>query len=140
MSYSSWFQSHGDKHKKIIDKLQHLTDDELIQYFRFENMVKNEPDFCPLYAENKKCHENKELNCYFCACPNFRFKDEGFKKQENKTLFSRCNISSKDGSQYISDDAIHQNCAGCFVPHSESYIKKNFTRNWFDAMKKVNNN
>ena len=140
MSYSSWFQAHGEKHKKIIDKLTHLSDDELIAYFRFDNMVKNEPDFCPLYEKNKKCHDNEALNCYFCACPNFRFKDDGFEQQEEKTLFSTCGIASKDGAQYISDDAIHQNCAGCFVPHSEAYIKKHFTRNWFEAMSKVDNN
>ena len=139
MSYGSWFQEHGEKHKKIIEKLSHLSDDELIRYFRFDNMVQKEPEFCPLYAENKKCHDNKELNCYFCACPNFRFNDKGFEKQENRTLFSTCNIESKDGSQYISDSAIHQNCAACFVPHSESYIKKYFTRNWFKAMYKVDN-
>jgi len=138
MSYSSWFQAHGEKHKKIIDKLSHLNDDELIKYFRFDNMVKEEADFCPLYAKNKKCHDNEELNCYFCACPNFRFKDEGFETIEERTLFSTCGIDSKDGSQYISDTAIHQNCAGCFVPHSEAYIKKHFTRDWFEAMSKVN--
>ena len=47
MSYGSWFQEHGEKHKKIIEKLAHLSDDELIEYFRFDNMVKKEPDFCP---------------------------------------------------------------------------------------------
>jgi len=137
MSYSSWFKAHGEKHKEIIKKLSQLNDDEVIAYFRFDNMVQNEPDFCPLYADNKKCHDNKELNCYFCACPNFRFKDEGIKQIENKTLFSICHIKSKDGAQYISDDAIHQNCAGCFVPHSEAYIKKHFTRDWFEAMDQV---
>jgi len=140
MSYSSWFQAHGEKQKKIIEKLQHLNDDELIEYFRFDNMVKKEFNFCPLYAKNKKCHDNKELNCYFCACPNFRFKDDGFAKVKKQTLFSICGIDSKDGSQYISADAIHQNCAGCFVPHSESYIKKYFTRDWFEAMSKVDKN
>ena len=140
MSYSSWFQAHGEKHKQIIEKLTHLSDDELIEYFRFDNMVQNEPDFCPLYAKNKKCHDNDELNCYFCACPNFRFNEDGFEQQEERTLFSTCGIESKDGAQYISDSAIHQNCAGCFVPHSESYIKKYFTRDWFEAMSKVNKN
>ncbi len=140
MSYESWFQEHGKKHKKIIEKLSHLSDDELIEYFRFDNMVQKEPDFCPLYQENRKCHDNEALNCYFCACPNFRFKDKGFKQIEEKTLFSTCNIDSKDGSKYISEDAIHQNCSGCFVPHSESYIRKYFTRDWFKSMSKVNNN
>jgi len=140
MSYALWFEEHGKKHKKIINKLQHLTDEALIRYFRFDNMVKNEPEFCPLYKEKKMCHENKELNCYFCACPNFRFKDDGFEQIEKKVLFSTCGIDSKDGSQYIMEDAIHQNCAGCFVPHSEAYIRKYFTRNWFKAMNKVNKN
>ena len=140
MSYSSWFQAHGEKHKKIIDKLKDLTTDEIIQYFRFDNMVKNELNFCPLYKDNKKCHDNEALNCYFCACPNFRFKDEGFEKKGNQTLFSYCDINSKDGSEYKSDNAIHQNCAGCFVPHSESYVKKYFTLDWFKAMKSVAKN
>ena len=138
MSYGSWFKEHGKKHREIIERLSHLSDDELIEYFRFDNMVKNEPKFCPLYAKNQKCHNIKELNCYLCACPNFRFNDNGFKKIGAKTLFSICSIDSKDGVQYISKEAIHQNCAGCFVPHSEIYIKKHFSRDWFEVMKKVN--
>ena len=137
MGYLSWLQAHGEKHKAIIDKLTTLSDNEVIAYFKFENMVEKEPDFCPLYKENKKCHDMKELNCYLCACPNFRFDDKGFKKVENKTLYSTCNIESKDGSQYISDDAIHQNCAGCGVPHHETYIQKVFSRDWVKVMKEV---
>ena len=137
MSYKKWFQTHGEKHKKILNKLIHLSDDEVIAYFRFENMVQNEPDFCPLYKENKKCHDNDELNCYLCACPNFRFKDDGLRKENVKTLFSTCHIESKDGAQYISDDAIHQDCSACFIPHQESYIKKFFSRDWFEVMKHV---
>ncbi|HIP51520.1 MAG TPA: hypothetical protein EYG94_05450, partial [Campylobacterales bacterium] len=63
MSYIKWYTEHGEKHKVIMDKLTHLSDDEVIAYFRFDNMVKNEPDFCPLYKDNKKCHDLKELNC-----------------------------------------------------------------------------
>ena len=118
-------------------KLTHLSDEEVIAYFRFENMVEKEPDFCPLYADNKKCHNMQALNCYLCACPNFRFDDHGFKQIEEKTLYSTCDIDSKDGSQYISDDAIHQNCAECGVPHREAYIKKVFNRDWFGVMKSV---
>ena len=80
MSYKSWFLEHGNKHKAIMAKLTHLSDEEVIAYFRFENMVEKEPDFCPLYADNKKCHDMQALNCYLCACPNFRFDDKGFKK------------------------------------------------------------
>ena len=137
MSYSSWFEAHGDKHRAIMRKLEHLSDDEVISYFRFENMVQKEPDFCPLYAKKRKCHDIEELNCYLCACPNFRFKEDGFKSEEGKTLFSYCGINSKDGARYESEDTIHQNCAGCLVPHHETYIKKHFSRDWFEIMKDV---
>lgn len=65
---------------KCNEKLEGNTKQEIIEYFRFENMVKNEPDFCPLYKDNKKCHDMEDLNCYLCACPHFRFDDNGFKK------------------------------------------------------------
>ncbi len=137
MSYKSWFDAHAKKHKKIVDKLAHLSDDALIDYFDFDNMVIHERDFCPLYQENKKCHDMENLNCYLCACPNFRFDDNSQVKQDGKTLFSTCAIDSKDGDQYIGEDAIHQNCAGCQVPHHKSYIKKHFSRDWLKIMKKV---
>lgn len=80
----------------------------------------------------------EDLNCYLCACPNFRFKMEGFEKTpDGKTLFSVCNIKSRDGSQYIGKDYIHQNCSGCIVPHREKYIKNHFNRSWFEVMKDV---
>jgi len=139
MSYARWFKEHGEKHKEIIRRLEHLSDDELIHYFRFENMVKHEPNFCPLYKDNKKCHTLEELNCYLCACPNFRFDDKGFKQEEHKTLFSYCNIDSNEGDQFKTEDAIHQNCAGCGIPHHESYIKKHFSRDWFQIMRHVPN-
>lgn len=121
MTYNSWLESHTIKHKKIMDKLTDLSDDEVIEYFRFENMVENELDFCPLYKDNTKCHEMENLNCYLCACPHFRV---GEKK-------SYCDINSKDGGSIVANDGyIHQDCSKCCVPHHQSYIKKNFNRNW----------
>lgn len=137
MSYKKWFDAHAQKHKAIMEKLTHLSDEEVIKYFRFENMVQHESEFCPLYAENKKCHDTAELNCYLCACPNFRFNDAGFSLEEGKTLFSTCSIESPDGDRYVSESAIHQNCAGCIVPHRESYIRKVFDRDWLKIMKEV---
>ncbi|MEA1954198.1 MAG: hypothetical protein U9O24_07375 [Campylobacterota bacterium] len=137
MSYSQWFSEHGEKHKVIVDKLKHLSDDEIIRYFRFENMVAKEPDFCPLYQENKKCHEIELLNCYFCACPNFRFNDNGIEIKKEKTVYSVCSIDSKDGTTFQSKEAIHQNCSSCLVPHQETYIKKYFLRDWLEVMNKV---
>lgn len=137
MTYNEWFETHAQKHAAIMNKLTHLSDQEVIEYFRFENMVQHEKDFCPLYAENKKCHDTKELNCYLCACPNFRFKDDGIEAQGEKILYSTCSIESPDGDQYKTDTAIHQNCSGCLVPHRESYITKVFHRNWRTIMSEV---
>lgn len=138
MTYEEWFLKQGELHKNVMKKLTNKSIDEIIEYFKFENMVKNEPDFCPLYKDNKKCHDMENLNCYLCACPNFRFKDEGFSKTEDgKTLYSVCSINSKDGDQYIGEDYIHQNCSGCVVPHRAKYIKNHFNTNWFEVMKDV---
>jgi hypothetical protein len=137
MGYSDWFEAHGQKHAHIMQKLKDKSDAEVIAYFRFENMVEKEPDFCPLYKEPKKCHEIEDLNCYLCACPNFRFDDKGFKEVKGKYLKSYCAIDSKDGAIFEGKDAIHQNCAGCTVPHHEAYIIKHFTRHWFEMMKDV---
>ena len=140
MSYNTWFETHGQKHKNIMKKLQDLSDEEIITYFRFENMVEKEPDFCLLYKDNKKCHQMDDLNCYLCACPNFRFDDEGISQEENTVLYSTCSIESKDGAQFVSDDAVHQDCSGCTVPHHEAYIKKHFSRDWFEIMRNVKQN
>ena len=138
MTYEEWFLKQGELHKNVMKKLTNKSIDEIIEYFKFENMVKNEPDFCPLYKDNQKCHDMENLNCYLCACPNFRFKDEGFSKTEDgKTLYSVCSINSKDGDQYIGEDYIHQNCSGCVVPHRAKYIKNHFNTNWFEVMKDV---
>ena len=137
MNYSTWFESNGQKHKNIMKKLEALSDDEVIAYFKFENMVEKEPDFCFLYKENKKCHEMEDLNCYLCACPYFRFNDEGFSKEGERVLYSTCSIEAKEGTQFISDDAVHHDCSACTIPHHEAYIMKHFSRDWFSIMRKV---
>lgn len=138
MSYSSWLAEHAAKHKKIVEKLlqKEFTKEQIIDYFDFENMVKEEPDFCPLYAEHKKCHDMEQLNCYLCACPYFRFNDEGFEKVEEKTKYSFCDIDSKDGRAGVYGDAIHQDCSGCHVPHHRAYVRKHFDFDWKKIMNK----
>lgn len=136
MTYLDWFTAHAAKHADLMKKLENLSDDEVIRYFRFENMAEKERDFCPLYSENTKCHDMPELNCYLCACPHFRFNDGGFSIVEGKTLFSICSIDSAEGERYIGEHTIHQNCAGCLIPHRESYVAKVFDRNWLAMMGK----
>ncbi len=138
MSYSSWFDAHAIKHKKIVDKLVacEKSKDEIIEYFDFDNMVKEEFDFCPLYKDNKKCHDMDSLNCYLCACPNFRFNDDGIKVVDNKTQYSFCEINSKYGKQGVYGDKIHQDCSNCQIPHGKFYVKKYFDYDWKIIMKK----
>lgn len=137
MTYSQWFTSHGEKHRAIVQKLSHLSANEIIEYFRFENMVEKEREFCLLYAENKKCHEVENLNCYWCACPYFRFNDLGIERVEGKTIYSQCSIESKEGSLFVSENALHQDCTRCLIPHHEKRILKEFDTNWFKTMEKA---
>jgi len=138
MSYTKWFDKHAKKHQVIIKKLlaKNYTKAQIIEYFDFENMCLQEEDFCPLYKDHKKCHDMQTLNCYLCACPNFRFKDEGIEKIDEKTQYSLCNIDSKDGRQGVYGDVIHQDCSKCNVPHHLSYVEKHFDLDW----KKIMNN
>jgi len=136
MTYLKWFQTHGEKHRKIMEKLTTLSDEEVIAYFRFENMAVKEPDFCPLYADRKKCHEIKVLNCYLCACPYFRFNDGGLFEKEGHTCYSDCSINAKEGKRFVTENAVHQDCSDCLLPHKESFIRKVFKRDWFEIMKK----
>ncbi|WP_457749719.1 hypothetical protein [Sulfurimonas sp.] len=136
MSYKNWLREHGVKHKKIVEKLltQDLTQEKIIEYFDFENMKEKESDFCPLYAQNKKCHDMKELNCYLCSCPNFRFSDAGIQSIENKIQYSFCSIDSKDGRQGVYGEKIHQDCSRCQVPHTKEYVHKHFDLEWNKIM------
>ena len=144
MSYESWFDEHGTKHKKIVDKLvkNNYTKEQIIDYFDFDNMVKNENEFCPLYKDNiagkvnpsgKKCHDMDSLNCYLCACPNFRFNDEGLDTYNEFKILSKCDINN--GEEFTGKGVIHQDCSKCTVPHHKAYVLKNFDYDWKKIMK-----
>lgn len=144
MSYIKWFEEQAAKHRAVMKRLlaDGLDKEAVIAYFDFENMRVKEPAFCPLYTEKnedgtlgKKCHDMTPLNCYLCACPNFRFRDEGFEKREGKTVYSHCSIDSKEGRQGVYGEAIHQDCSKCSVPHHVSYIRKHYDEDWKTIMK-----
>lgn len=137
MNYSEWFESHAKKHKNIVDKLiaKEYTKEQIIEYFDFDNMVKEEPMFCLLYKDNKKCHDMDSLNCYLCACPHFRFDDNGVKKG-TQTEYSDCAIECKHGAKFIYNNKIHQDCTSCEIPHKKSYVLKHFNFDWKKIMNK----
>ena len=136
MSYSKWFDEHSNKHEKIVTKLRKkaYTKEQIVEYFDFENMLIKESDFCPLYKEAKKCHDMESLNCYLCACPNFRFNDKGLKEDNGSKILSKCTINN--GEKFVGDKVVHQDCSSCSVPHHKEYVLKNFDLSWQTIMSK----
>ena len=134
MTYKQWFDTHALKHKNIVNKLLKInySDEQIVDYFSFENMVKKENDFCYLYKNNKKCHDIKELNCYLCACPYFRFSDDGVQKYRDIIIKSKCDINN--GSTFRHEDIVHQDCSSCTIPHHKPYTMKNFSHSWKEIM------
>ncbi len=135
MTYSGWFDTHAAKHRVIMEKLADLSDEEVIAYFRYDNMVEKEPDFCPLYATAARCHDLPELNCYLCACPHFRFSDRGMGIEGGKTRYSACAIGAVGGETFQTDTRIHHDCSRCVIPHDEATIRTVFRRDWKKIMK-----
>lgn len=135
MTYKDWCDEHALKHGNVMAKLKGLSTDVIIEYFEYDNMKQKEPDFCFLYAQNKKCHDMEKLNCYLCACPHFRFDDMGIKKIGEKTLYSFCSINHKNGAIFESERAMHQDCSHCLVPHKSDFVKKLFDKKWNNIMK-----
>ena len=138
MSYLKWFDAHAKKHEVVLAKLyaQYKTKEEIIAYFRFENMQKNEPDFCVLYAKNQKCHDLDYLNCFLCACPHFRFNDEGLKLEEGLLIKSQCAIKSRKSSYFEFEKVAHLDCSRCSVPHTKAFVEKHFDMSWKRIMQK----
>ncbi len=124
LSYFEWFREHKAKQLLIFEKLakEKKSKKEIVEYFKYENMQKNEPNFCPLYAMNEKCHEMEHLNCYFCACPYFRFDDEGIKEENGLCVKSECAIKSKKSSLFVHEGVAHLDCSKCTTPHGKKFV------------------
>ena len=137
MSYLEWFETHANKHHALVQKLraQNCTQEMIIEYFFFDNMVEKEPHFCVLYANKQKCHPLKALNCYLCACPHFRFNDQGLSVDNGITCKSACAIDSKKRSVFVYENVAHLDCSACSVPHTKAYISKHFDVDWKRIMK-----
>lgn len=128
MTYHAWYEEHNKKRLNLIKKLliQKFSAEEIVHYFRWSNMVKLEPNFCGLYAENKKCHNLAELNCLYCACPYFIFDDEGIEAIDNNIIYSKCAINSRFGTEFEYNNCIHQDCTLCLIPHTKQFSIKYF--------------
>lgn len=114
--------------------MQGYTQEMIIDYFVFENMVEKESTFCPLYANKQKCHEVPYLNCYFCACPHFRFNDDGLTSRSDFVIKSQCSITSKKSVEFVHEKVVHIDCSACVLPHTKAFIRKHFDRDWRKVM------
>ena len=117
MTYTEWEEAHNEKRNKILSRLTYLTPEEIEEYFLYTNMSINEPDFCGLYKDNKKCHDIEDLNCFLCGCPFFIYEDKGLFVEGGVTTYSTCSINAKEGSQFLSGNSVHQDCTNCTIPH-----------------------
>ena len=129
MTYQEWVKINDKKVDEILARLNLKTPEEIAKYFTFESMQKNEPDHCPLYKMNRKCHDTPDLNCYFCACPHFII-NETPKTSGKVTIGSTCAINSRFKGEFFENPdennvvKIHCDCTKCFVPHKTSYVTK----------------
>lgn len=138
MQYIEWFDAHAARHRAVVGKLRARGLDKaaIIAYFDFDNMVVNEPHFCPLYATKTKCHAMTRLNCYLCACPHFRFCDVGLETTTEGTRFSRCAIAAKQSADMQYGDAIHLDCSACTLPHHTGFVRRCFDDDWKRIMQR----
>lgn len=140
MTYTQWFQAHAEKHRRILSRLsaQNLTPVQIVAYFTFENMVEKEEEFCLLYATKRKCHDIPKLNCYWCACPYFRFDDNALPDEEGVIVYSYCSINAPQGKPFAHENVIHHDCSDCTVPHDSKTILQHFSTDWKGIMKECN--
>jgi len=137
MRYEEWQKEFAEKHRRIVESLSGLDEREIVEYFRYDNMRERHPDFCPLYEKKEKCHDLEDLNCYLCACPCFRYCDEGIDTVDGKRRYSFCAVEARQGNVFVAGNAIHQDCSGCLLPHRRSTILKFFDRDWSSIMSRT---
>ena len=126
MTYSSWATDHLKSRQAIQQKLEAkgLTPEQVVDYFNYDIMSVNKPNFCPLYAQGKKCHNVSYLNCYLCACPHFKYSDDSLYQKDSKKIFSECTINSRFATDFEFENDVHCNCADCTIPHTKKAALK----------------
>lgn len=131
MKYETWVQTYVDNVRGVITKLGDKPMEDIVDYFDYDNMAKNEQGFCPLYRDFTKCHVTNKLNCLLCACPHFRYSsDEPLEvTPDGKRIMSICSISSKQAGTFEVDNVVHCDCSKCHIPHSKQHTHKHIKDN-----------
>ena len=124
MTFAAWTKAHNKSVDLILEKLKGSTVDEIFNYFNYDNMVEAEPNFCPLYKDNIKCHNVNNLNCFLCSCPFFKYSDNmPIHYDMGIKVMSVCTINAKDASAFVSGREQQCDCSNCLIPHSEHFVK-----------------
>lgn len=102
------------KRREIISRFHLKTPEEIIEFFKYDNLKKMVPDFCVLFKNNLLCHNlpEKELICYFCACP---FYDDELWDEDRK-IFGDCKNPEGKGVRNIHG---YYDCTSCTLPHQK---------------------
>jgi len=118
MTYSEWSAGHSKKVAAVYGSLRDKSPEAVYQYFMYDNMRKNEPDFCPLYRSNTRCHDMKNLNCFQCACPHFKVVDNPAPDIQGYITESICTINSRFSAVFTTGLIKHCDCSKCDIPHT----------------------
>ena len=93
----------------------------ILKEFSFRVRKNRNKGECPCYLENKPCHgiSNKELNCFFCLCPEY----------DSDSLIGGCKANNPEGKGkwFEHKDLEHKkvwDCSECCYPHKKENIKK----------------
>ena len=124
MTYSEWSAEHSKKVAAIYGSLRDKSPEAVYQYFMYDNMRKNEPDFCPLYKSNTRCHNMKDLNCFQCACPHFKVVDNPAPDIQGYITESICTINSRFSAVFTTGNVKHCDCSKCDIPHTKASTLK----------------
>ncbi len=107
-----WYNEFRKKRAEVLKHVIDKSPEGIIKYFTYLNLKKSDPDFCPLFKENIKCHKLKEneLICFFCGCPYFDYDlwDEGNK------IYGGC--KNPMGRGYRNRYG-YWDCSECHFPH-----------------------
>lgn len=126
MTFDRWISTHTKKKNKVLLKLIGKTDVEIVEYFKWDNMVINEPKYCELYSTKSKCHNVDNLNCLLCGCPFFKVTPEAEQASTGVIEMSSCSINSKYKEIFsFTNDAgrvcTQCDCTNCTVNHTDGF-------------------
>ncbi len=112
-----WYEDFIRRREEIVRNKGLSSPEAIANYFTYENISREYPDFCPLFKSNKVCHNmsRKELVCYFCACPYYDYEYYDEEKKE----YGRCRINSKYGKR---NEWGYWDCSACLLPHRAKFV------------------